>query len=277
MSTTDELTKVRQSIRQGWEEVAPEYSKDRLGIFKRSARRLLQMLQPTRGSVLLDVACGSGAVALQAAELVGPKGKVMAVDIARNMMRLSYGKAVQATSDIGFSQMDAECLAFADATFDSVACAFSLFQFPRVAQALAEMWRVLRPGGRLVLSNWGPGYFSPIASLQGTLFREFGIRPLLTNPVVFKPADLEAIVAEEGFDVVEMIEETDEVTFATPEEVWAFDMDMGPFPMMLRQQLSADRQTELLRRFVDVLQGLASKKGIDSTFHVLFTLAEKGG
>ncbi len=59
----DDVTKVTRLIRQGWEDVAGEYAKDRLGIFGRFAGRLLDLLQPPQGSVLLDVGCGDGAVA----------------------------------------------------------------------------------------------------------------------------------------------------------------------------------------------------------------------
>ena len=137
------------------------------------------------------------------------------------------------------------------------------------------MRRVLKPGGRLGLSNWGPGYFSPIASLQRNLFREFGLRSLLTNPIAFKPAALQALLQEAGFNTIELIEETEDIWFESPEQVWAFDLDMGPFPVMLRQQLSAEQREELRRRFLDLLGDLMTAQGIKSTFHVLYALAGK--
>jgi len=185
--------------------------------------------------------------------------------------------AEQAITGITFCQMDAEQLDFPDDSFDSVTCAFSLFQFPDMSRALAEMWRVLKPGGRLGLANWGPGYFSPIASLQRELFREFGLRPLLTNPITFLPDALETLLRQTTFTTVELIEETEEVWFKSPEEVWAFNLDMGPFPVMLRQQLSGEQRRELEQRFVTMLNDLMTDRGIKSTFHLLYALAEKGG
>lgn len=278
LTTGDDLTEVRLLIRQGWEKVAAEYAQDRLGIFERFARRLLDLLHPPPGSTLLDVGAGSGAVALQAAAWVGSEGRVIGSDVAAAMASLAGQAAVeQGTTGVTFCQVDAEQLAFPDASFDTVTCAFSLFQFPDMGRALVEMRRVLKPGGRLGLSNWGPGYFSPIASLQRSLFREFGLRALLPNPLVFKPVRLGTLLHETAFTAVELIEETAQVWFDSPEEAWAFNLDMGPFPVMLRQQLSTERQTELARQFVAMLQDLVTERGIECTFHLLYAVAEKGG
>jgi ubiquinone/menaquinone biosynthesis C-methylase UbiE len=191
----DSAIEVRRLIRQGWEEVATEYAKDRLGIFERFGGRLLELLRPSPGSKLLDVGTGTGAVALQARTWVGAEGQVTGCDVAMAMVRLARQSAARrGIAGITFCRTDGERLDFPDASFDTVTCAFSLFQFPDMDQALAEMWRVLKPGGRLGLSNWGPGFFSPIASLQRDLFREFGIRPLLTNPISLRPDVLEPVM-----------------------------------------------------------------------------------
>lgn len=272
------MTGIRQLIRQGWEQVADEYAQDRTGVFQRCAERLLDLIAPAPGNTLLDVGCGTGAVALGAALRVGSEGQVVGCDIAEAMTSLSREAAAErGITNATFRQMDAEHLDLPDASFDVVTCAFSLFQFPDMHRALAEMGRVLKLRGRLALSNWGPGYFSPVAGMQRDLFKEFGLRPLLTTPIIFKPEKLEALLREAGFVNVKLIEETENVWFESPEQVWAFDLDMGPFPVMLRQQLSTGRRADLKRQFVTMLEGLTTEKGIACTFHVLYTLTEKGG
>jgi ubiquinone/menaquinone biosynthesis C-methylase UbiE len=278
LAAVGDLTETRRLIRQGWEEVAAEYAQDRLGIFGRFAGRLLDLLHPLPGNALLDVGAGTGAVALQAAVWVGSEGRVIGSDIAAAMVPLAAQAAQeQGMTSVTFCQMGAEQLGFAGGSFDAVTCAFSLFQFPDMERALTEMWRVLKPGGRLGLSNWGPGYFSPVASLQRGLFREFGLRSLLSNPLVFKPTELRTLLQRAGFTAVELIEEAEEVWFESPEEVWAFNMDMGPFPVMLRRQLSTEQQRELARRCMAMLEDLMTEQGIGCTFHPLYALAEKGG
>jgi ubiquinone/menaquinone biosynthesis C-methylase UbiE len=278
LTTGSDPTEARQLIREGWEEIAAEYAQDRLGIFERSGGRLLELLRPSPGSKLLDVGTGSGTVALQAGAWVGTEGKVTGTDVAGAMVSLAKQAAAERRlAGIVFCQGDAEHLESPDASFDAVTCAFSLFQCPDMSRALAEMWRVLRPGGRLGLSNWGPGFFSPVASLQRELFREFGLRPLLANPIALRPAALEALLREAAFTTMEIIEEVDEVWFESPEEVWAFNLDMGPFPVMLQRQLATGQRRQLERRFIAMLEDLTTDRGIRCTFHLLYALAEKKG
>jgi len=278
LTNADDLNGIRQLIRQGWEDVAAEYAKDRLGIFERAGGRLLDMLHLPPEGRLIDVGSGTGAVALQAAARFEDEGlQVVGTDIAANMVSWAEQAAMEReATNVTFHRMDAEHLDFPDNHFDVATCAFSLFQFPDMQRALLEMQRVLKPGGRLGLSNWGPGYFSPIASLQRDLFKEFDLKPLLTNPIAFKPAKLETLLREAGFISIELIEETESVLFKSPREAWAFDLDMGPFPVMLQQQLSIERRRELARRFMAMLENLMTEQGIACEFHLLYALAEKG-
>lgn len=85
-----------------------------------------------------------------------------------------------------------------------------------------------------------------------------------------------AMLNKAGFTVVELLEEDDEVWFENPAQAWAFNLDMGPFPVMLRRQLTDGQRRELERRFAGSLQGLMTDRGIRCTFHLLYALAEKG-
>jgi ubiquinone/menaquinone biosynthesis C-methylase UbiE len=272
-----DLAERRKRIRLGWEQVATEYAKDRSGIFESGAKRLLELLHPTLGASLLDVGCGNGLVTLEAVKRVGSTGRVVGSDVAAAMVQLAQKSIPREVDNISFSQMDAEWLGFEDTAFDNVACAFSLFQFIDVEEALNEMWRVLKQGGRLGLSNWGPGYFSPIASRQRDIFREYGMKRLLTHPIVFTPDEIKRMLYTAGFTSVKITEEIQEVWFANPEEVWAFNMDMGPFPMMLQMQFSHDQVNEIMYRFRKIFEELMTERGIESTFHLLYAVAEKGG
>jgi ubiquinone/menaquinone biosynthesis C-methylase UbiE len=269
--------KVQKSITQGWDEVAKEYSQDRTGIFGRCADRLLEFLKPQRGSSLLDVGCGSGAVAFKVIDRLGPEGLLIGADISGEMLRIAKSQSAMIDMSPAFFQMDAMQLALAPNSFDYVSCAYSLFQFPNMESALREMWRVLKPGGLIGLSNWGPGFFTPIASLQRDLFREFKIRPILTNPLTFNPETLEIMLVDTGFDSIELMQERDEFWFANPEEVWAYNMDMGPFHFMLRNQLSREQQTALHNQFIIMTEELKTEDGIKSTFHPIYAIAAKGG
>ena len=117
------------------------------------AERLLSLAQPKPGERVLDVGTGAGLVALRAAPSVAPGGRVVGVDIAQGMLARAREKAREARLEhVRFEPMDAEALDLEPASFDLVLSLFALPHFPDPARAVAEMFRVLRPGGRLVVA-----------------------------------------------------------------------------------------------------------------------------
>jgi ubiquinone/menaquinone biosynthesis C-methylase UbiE len=105
---------------------------------------------------VLDVACGTGLIAFAAVRAVGPQGRVLGVDLAGQMVDVAARRAAeQQLPNVAFARMGAEALALPDAGFDVVLCALGLMYLPEPEQALREIRRVLRPGGRMVLAVWG--------------------------------------------------------------------------------------------------------------------------
>ena len=102
------------------------------------------------GHHVLDVACGTGALAMAASELVGERGRVVGVDINEGMLEV----ARQKSSSITWANAPAEHLPFEDNQFDSVLCQFGLMYFEDKAAALSEMHRVLKQHGVLAILVW---------------------------------------------------------------------------------------------------------------------------
>ncbi|WP_165354752.1 methyltransferase domain-containing protein [Tropicimonas sp. IMCC6043] len=111
------------------------------------------------GQAVLDVACGTGVTTRAAAERIGPKGRIVGLDRNAGMLEVARRRG----SGIEWSQGLAEDLPFAEGSFDSVLCQFGLMFFDDKVQAIREMRRMLRPGGRIALTAWddeenSPGY-----------------------------------------------------------------------------------------------------------------------
>jgi demethylmenaquinone methyltransferase/2-methoxy-6-polyprenyl-1,4-benzoquinol methylase len=100
---------------------------------------------------VLDVAAGSGDLSAAFARKVGPTGQVWATDINGNMLAVGRDRLLDAGLVCPAVQCDAERLPFPDAYFDCVSVGFGLRNMTRKAEALAEMQRVLKPGGRLLV------------------------------------------------------------------------------------------------------------------------------
>jgi demethylmenaquinone methyltransferase/2-methoxy-6-polyprenyl-1,4-benzoquinol methylase len=103
------------------------------------------------GSRVLDVASGSGDLALAFAKLAGPTGKVVMTDINEAMLRVGRDKAIDGGVLAPPALCDAEKLPFPDDTFDCITVAFGLRNMTHKDRALAEMARVCRPGGRVMV------------------------------------------------------------------------------------------------------------------------------
>ena len=110
---------------------------------------------------VLDVACGTGLVAITVSDQIGPKGSVTGVDINDGMLQIAKSKS----SQIKWDNSPAESLPYEDSSFDRVLCQFSLMYFENKEKALREMMRVLRPDGLLVFNVWdkleeNPGFLA---------------------------------------------------------------------------------------------------------------------
>ncbi len=103
------------------------------------------------GDQVLDVACGSGELALQAARRTGPAGHVTGLDLNPGMLALARTKS----SEITWLEGDAETLPFADNQFDAVMCQFGLMLFPDPPKGLREMYRVVAPHRHLAVAVFG--------------------------------------------------------------------------------------------------------------------------
>ena len=125
------------------------------GLFAHFGSLLVERAQLSPGHRVLDVAAGTGASLVPAARRVGSSGHVIGLDLAPGMVDrlrdvLGQHRIQNAEALVG----DAESLPFQDEHFDAVLCGFGLFFFPDPDRALAEMRRVLRPGGVLAVSTF---------------------------------------------------------------------------------------------------------------------------
>jgi ubiquinone/menaquinone biosynthesis C-methylase UbiE len=132
-------------------------------IFVPWANLLLTEAKLSSGETVLDVACGPGTVAHMASQMVGSKGKVTAADISPPMLDIARSKPSPANSAlIEYVESPAHPLKVSDASFDVTLCQQGLQFFPEKVEALKEMERATRPGGRIVVAVWGSLQQNPI-------------------------------------------------------------------------------------------------------------------
>lgn len=132
--------------------------------------RVLAATDVQAGQRVLDVACGTGILAREAERIVGTDGSVVGVDINDGMLAVARSKS----SNISWENAAAESLPFEAASFDRVVSQFGLMFFQDRTQAISEMLRVVRPGGKIGVAVWAsldatPGY-AVVADILEELF-----------------------------------------------------------------------------------------------------------
>jgi SAM-dependent methyltransferase len=131
-----------------------------------AARHVIERAAIAPGERVLDIACGTGNAALIAAQA---GARVVGLDSAARLIDVARERAANAGADAEFVVGDALELPFDDRAFDAVVSVFGVIFVPDPARAVAEILRVLKPGGRAVLSAWRPE--GAINSMMGVLGR----------------------------------------------------------------------------------------------------------
>jgi demethylmenaquinone methyltransferase / 2-methoxy-6-polyprenyl-1,4-benzoquinol methylase len=135
------------------------------------------------GQQVLDLASGTGDLAARFAALVGPQGRVVMSDINAAMLEEGRKRMVDGghVGNVEYMLIDAEKIPFADSTFDCVSIAFGLRNVTDKGQALREMLRVLKPGGRVLVLEFSQPTSKPLAKLYDLY--SFNLLPLIGKVV----------------------------------------------------------------------------------------------
>lgn len=202
-----------------------------LAFWDRHGRGAVKLAKLRKGEHVLDVGCGTGASAIPAAQAVGPNGSVLGVDVAANMLARAEEKAVAAGLDnTVFRVADMRKLGEPDESFDCIISVFSIFFAPDMEAQIAELWRMVQPGGRLVATVWGPDSFHPAADIFAEEVRR--VRPDIP-PVqkpwerLTKPAGLQGLFTDGGASKPKVHRGADRQKLERPEDWWTIVMGSG--------------------------------------------------
>ena len=154
----DQEPKVDQ-IRRMFNRIAPKYDQLNriisLGLDRSWRKRALHLLTPYAPQRVLDVATGTGDLAIEIIQTISSAKEVVGVDISEEMMRVGQEKVHQAGLDtkISFERQDCTAMTFETDSFDAATIAFGIRNFSDIPTAAAELHRVLRTGGVLIIAE----------------------------------------------------------------------------------------------------------------------------
>jgi len=146
----------RRVQRYGWDKAVGDYEAGWRDQLEPAQTLMLHMAALQPGEQVLDVACGTGLVSFRAVDAVGETGAVVGTDISGEMVETARRYATERhIGNARFERCDAEDLNLDCDPFDAALCGLGLMYVPDPVKALAEMRRLLKPGGRAAAAVWG--------------------------------------------------------------------------------------------------------------------------
>ena len=253
--------------------------------FAYAGRGLVERISIIEGSRVLDVGVGRGANLFPAAEKVGPRGQVIGIDVAEQMLSETRGEIERRhLSNASVLSMDAEHLTFDTASFDYVLCGFAIFLFPHFEQALAEFFRVLRSNSTIGITIRSAGKLGITVANDGALSQWYSKRlteyhnqyhfPLNAGGAHLDLFELPTYLARTGFVDVYVLQEKTEFIYADAQQWWDAKWTHGT-------RYSLEHMTpEVLAQFkAEVFARLAEEQrpdGIHEEWHLHYVIGIRG-
>lgn len=227
----NELEAAKAKAEETYNAAAESFDAGSNAFWSRHGRTTVERLNLASGASVLDAGCGTGASALPAAERVGPRGTVVAVDLAQNMLEQGRNRAAQlGLHNVDFRRGDMTDLGFPDMHFDAVVCVFAVFFVPDMERQVAELWRMVRPGGQLAITSWGREFLQPcvtpfwdhVERLRPDLRRAFNPWDRISEGQALKQMLLDAGLPDPEIEV-----QADLQLLASPQDWWTVVMGSG--------------------------------------------------
>jgi ubiquinone/menaquinone biosynthesis C-methylase UbiE len=271
-----------------WSGAAPFWEKHRETIrqmFAPVTQALAEDAAIGNRDTVLDIATGPGEPALSLAAVVGPEGKVFGIDPVPGMV----AAARRASESLGFSNTQFEVafaghLPFPADTFDAVVSRFGVMFFPSPVEAVREMLRVLKPGGKLALAVWHFAERNPfLYTLQQVIdqYVDSPPPPAPDAPDTFRFAGsgkLRDVLAEAG--AMAPSERLLQFTMRAPisvQESWTLRCELSEKLREKLAMLSTEQLSEVKRQSLEALREYSTDGGMSFPAEVLIVGGAKGG
>lgn len=273
MSDRIDLDEFKQQVAELYSQRSDSY--DQGDFHPLLAHHLIEYARIHRGQKILDIATGTGLVAIEAAGLVGSQGKVVGVDIALGLLEQAKRKVKSANlSNIELIQADAETLSFPDNSFDRVLCCSALPLMSDIPADLRLWHRFLAPDGLIGLCVFAETAFVAGVVLQ-RVARRYGVE-LVFSDLTGTEEKCYTLLQEAGFADVEVKTEQFGNYISLDEAKRTWDGSLKHPLSRSLNQLSPEQLEQAKTEYFAELETLVTDKGIWNDITTFFVFGRKG-
>lgn len=249
----------KKAISQVFDLVATKYDNPSLRFFPFCADKLVDYAKIKPSNKVLDIATGTGVVAMAAAQCLSNGGRIQAIDLSENMIHQAQQNLKKTGLDnVDFHVMDAEDLEFKSNYFDVITCSYGLFFIPDMSAALKSWLRVLKPGGKVIFSSFAPSAFQPLSDIFLKNLTEFDVIAPTPRWLQLAEEDLcKQILTDNGFETPQVTQAQLGYHLASFDNWWEVIQSAGyrglyeQLPQEHRQDFKAIHQAEIEKLITD--------------------------
>lgn len=265
----------KQKVTAVFDLVASGYDHPSLRFFPFSADALIHFLRPQPGSKILDVATGTGAAAVAAAQSIGPSGRVQAIDLAEDMIEKAIRNVDKmALSNVDFHVMDAEHVEFKTDYFDAAMCSFGIFFLPDMNAALKNWLRVLKPGGQVAFTIFAESAFQPMADIFRAQMEQYGVEfDTAAWQKLNQKEHCEQLLDKAGATDIRVVEKQMGYHLNDANDWWAVIWNSGFRGYV--EQLNPEQLAGFREQHLQEVTKLVTDKGLWMDVNVLFAAGKK--
>ena len=250
--TEADLDEARRAAVEEWNAMAPGWERRRyyLRDFTQEVTAwIVGELDPQPGQTILELGAGPGDTGFEVAPCIAPEGRLISTDVSPGMVEVARRRASELGVDNAeFEVLDATRTGYADDSVDGIVCRWAYNLIPAVEIALAESRRVLRPGGKVVLTVMGGPAENPWASGVARALIGLGLIPPIDPKMpgglfsLADPEDLRGKLHTAGFETVRIKAIPFHLTFSDFDDYWRFILEFAGAVAVLLNSLTDEQR-----------------------------------
>ena len=257
---------------------SPTYDHVGPSFFSYFGKKLVEFADLRRGSSVLDIACGRGAVLFPASRAVSNSGEVIGIDISKGMIEKTRQELLRLNADNARVMiMDAEKLEFPSSQFEYVLCGLCLFFFPDLGTALREFYRVLKPEGYIVSSTFKKQKDDALTIDWENLYDSF--KDQIADAPKAETLDLDTgreikkKLLEVGFENPEFVIRRKTFYYKSENEWWQTAWSHGHRAYL--ERIPKEILPEFKSRAINIIRKKETGRGIPLKWELIFSKAQK--